>query len=148
MPSGKHKGTRVALSVPPGIYNQIDQWAEAEGRPVASLCMSLIEQAVRKAVADGICPSVEQTKENDPYLNTKPGVTAVRLPEAEAKEVMRRAENNKDKTFTQQMMDKLAESVVVGKANKKEVDVDSMTDEQRQELATKLLAVMGQSGED
>ena len=86
MPAGKHKGVRVALSVPEGIYNQLDQWAEAEGRPIASLCMSLVEQGVRQGVIDGICPSVMQTKENDPYLNTKPGVTAHQVHREEKEE--------------------------------------------------------------
>ena len=87
MPQGKHKGVRVALSVPEGIYNQLDQWAEAEGRAIASLCMSLVEQGLKQAVIDGIAPSVMQTKENDPYLNTKPGVTAHRMSPEEIQEM-------------------------------------------------------------
>ena len=87
MPAGKHKGVRVALSVPEGIYNQLDQWAEAEGRAIASLCMSLVEQGLKQAVIDGIAPSVMQTKENDPLLNTKPGVTAHRMSPEEIQEM-------------------------------------------------------------
>ena len=73
MPAGKHKGVRVALAVPEGIYNQLDQWAEAEGRAIASLCMSLVEQGLRQAVIDGIAPSVMQTKELSPNLDPEGG---------------------------------------------------------------------------
>ena len=85
MPAGKHKGVRVALAVPEGIYNQLDQWAEAEGRAIASLCMSLVEQGLRQAVIDGIAPSVMQTKELSPNLDPEGGpiVTAHRLTKEE-----------------------------------------------------------------
>lgn len=90
MPAGKHKGVRVALAVPEGIYNQLDQWAEAEGRAIASLCMSLVEQGLRQAVMDGIAPSVIQTKVNDPLINTKEGVTAHRMTEEELEQAKQR----------------------------------------------------------
>ena len=65
MPQGKHRGVRVALSVPPGLYKQLDMWAESEGRPVASLCMSIIEIGLRQAIRDGIAPSIQQVSESD-----------------------------------------------------------------------------------
>lgn len=62
-PKSTHAGRRVALAVPPGLYEQIETWAEAEGRPVASLCMSLIEQGLRAAQTSGLIPSPTETLE-------------------------------------------------------------------------------------
>ena len=61
MVAGKHTSRRVALAVPPAIYDQLSQWAEAEGRPVGQLCMFLIEQSLRQAQRDGIAPTLEGT---------------------------------------------------------------------------------------
>ena len=60
MPQGKHSSVRVALAVPPKLHEQLAAWAEYEGRPVASLCMYLIEQALRQAQKDGIAPSFKE----------------------------------------------------------------------------------------
>lgn len=62
-PRSAHVGRRVALAVPPGLYQQIEDWAEAEGRPVASLCMGLIEQGIRAAQVDGLIPGPVETLE-------------------------------------------------------------------------------------
>jgi hypothetical protein len=61
MPRGGHTGTRVALAVPPGLYQQVSDWADAEGRPVAALCMALVEQGIRQAQADGLIPGPSET---------------------------------------------------------------------------------------
>ena len=61
MPKGGHTGQRVALAVPPGLYQQISDWAEAEGRPIAALCMALIEQGIRQAQAEGLIPGPSET---------------------------------------------------------------------------------------
>lgn len=60
MPAGTHKGVRVALAVPPKIYEQLKVWSDWEGRPVASLCMYLIEQSLRQAQREGIAPSYDK----------------------------------------------------------------------------------------
>jgi hypothetical protein len=67
MASGKHTSVRVALAVPPKIHEQLSAWAEYEGRPLASLCMYLIEQSLREAQTKGIAPSFrdESNKEGD-----------------------------------------------------------------------------------
>ena len=65
MASGKHTSIRVALAVPPKLHEQLAAWAESEGRPMASLCMYLIEQSLRQAQKDGIAPS----------LNTQSSIT-------------------------------------------------------------------------
>ena len=60
MAAGKHTSVRVALAVPPKLHEQLAAWAEYEGRPMASLCMYLIEQALRQAQKDGIAPSFKE----------------------------------------------------------------------------------------
>jgi hypothetical protein len=57
MPKGIHSSIRVALAVAPKIHEQLKAWADYEGRPVASLCMYLIENSLRQAQRDGIAPS-------------------------------------------------------------------------------------------
>jgi hypothetical protein len=57
MPRGTHSSIRVALAIPPRIHEQLKAWAEYEGRPVASLCLYLIENSLRQAQRDGIAPS-------------------------------------------------------------------------------------------
>lgn len=57
MPAGQHSSIRVALAMPPKIHEQIKAWADYEGRPVASLCLYLIENSLRAAQRDGIAPS-------------------------------------------------------------------------------------------
>jgi hypothetical protein len=57
MPKGVHTSVRVAMAVPPKLHEQLAQWADYEGRPVASLCLFLVEQGLRQAQADGIAPS-------------------------------------------------------------------------------------------
>ena len=56
MPAGKHTSVRVALAVPPKLHEQLSEWADFEGRPLASLCMYLIENALRDAQTKGIAP--------------------------------------------------------------------------------------------
>jgi hypothetical protein len=66
MPKGIHSSIRVALAVPPKIHEQLSAWAEYEGRPVASLCMYLIEHSLRQAQKEGIAPSFGNEGQNDP----------------------------------------------------------------------------------
>ena len=77
MGAGKHTSIRVALAVPPALHEQISAWAEAEGRPVASLCMFLIEQSLRQAQRDGIAPSL--TTENTGDVPSFPGMTVTQV---------------------------------------------------------------------
>ena len=57
MPKGIHSSVRVALAVPPKLHEQLSEWAEYEGRPIASLCLYLVEQGLRQAQREGIAPS-------------------------------------------------------------------------------------------
>ena len=62
MPAGKHVSKRVALAVPPKLHEQLEAWAEYEGRPLASLCLSLIETGLRDAQKAGLAPSFSTEK--------------------------------------------------------------------------------------
>lgn len=91
MPSkSNHAGRRVALAVPQGLYQQIEDWAEAEGRPVASLCMSLIEQGLRAAQTSGLIPSPTEALED--FFRRKEAERASGDEEAEAAREKIRAE--------------------------------------------------------
>lgn len=68
MPAGKHTSVRVALAVPPKIHEQLSEWAEYEGRPLASLCMYLIEKALRDAQREGIAPKSGETEQAEDQL--------------------------------------------------------------------------------
>ena len=57
MPKGQHTSIRVALAVPVKVHEQLSAWAEYEGRPLASLCLYLVENGLRQAQRDGIAPS-------------------------------------------------------------------------------------------
>ena len=65
MAQGQHSSIRVALAVPPKLHEQLKAWADYEGRPVASLCMYLIEHSLRAAQRDGIAPSFGNEDEDD-----------------------------------------------------------------------------------
>lgn len=69
MPAGKHTSVRVALAVPPKLHEQLSEWAESEGRPVASLCLYLVEAGLRQAQKDGIAPSIGSSS-NEPDTET------------------------------------------------------------------------------
>ena len=63
MAQGQHSSIRVALAIPPKLHEQIKSWAEYEGRPVASLCLYLIENSLRQAQRDGLAPSYKTEEE-------------------------------------------------------------------------------------
>jgi hypothetical protein len=102
MPKGIHSSIRVALAVAPKIHEQLKAWADYEGRPVASLCMYLIEHSLRQAQRDGIAPSFGN-EEVDRIDKVEPRFLGHRY-ETTAKEPV-----DKDKRFTQMYEDKLAE---------------------------------------
>ena len=112
MPQGVHTSTRVALAVPPGIYTPLKSWADSEGRPVASLCMYLIEVAVRQAQLDGIAPKPKMTDvEEEPK---EVSTNQWGLPTDRTTVVMKKQESTNDKSFTKFYEDKLAEAKLQG----------------------------------
>lgn len=65
MAAGQHTSKRVALAIPPKLYEQLAAWAEFEGRPVASLCLYLIENSIRQAQREGLAPSWRTEQEEN-----------------------------------------------------------------------------------
>ena len=119
MPQGVHTSTRVALAVPPGIYTPLKAWADSEVRPVASLCMYLIEVAVRQAQLDGIAPKPKMTdvEEAPKEVSTNHGSRpsgAWGLPTDRTAVVMKKQEPTQEKSFTKFYEDKLAEAKLQG----------------------------------
>jgi hypothetical protein len=54
---------RVNLSLPEGVYAELEAWADLQGRPVANLAAFLVETAIREAKERGELPSKQQGKE-------------------------------------------------------------------------------------
>ena len=133
MPSGQHTSVRVALAVPPRIHEQLKGWADYEGRPIASLCMYLIENSLRQAQKDGIAPSFRQEQEGEP-LNIDRWKMAT---EFRGSRFVSSAEPHEEKKrFTQFYEDKLAEAKLRG-----EVEAVAKTKEEKQ---VKLLALLAE----
>jgi CopG-like RHH_1 or ribbon-helix-helix domain, RHH_5 len=98
MPAGQHSSIRVALAVPPKIHEQLKAWADYEGRPVASLCMYLIENSLRAAQRDGIAPSFGNDVSTEERIGKWEGYRhSSTAPDA-----------TEEKRFTQMYEDKLA----------------------------------------
>lgn len=97
MAAGKHTSIRVALAVPPALHDQISAWAEAEGRPVASLCMFLIEQSLRQAQREGIAPKFGEVVEKlmDDQAEGAKAVMSVEDRRSLAEDVVRTEKYNK-----------------------------------------------------
>jgi len=55
----KDRGKRIFLSLPPGILEALERWAESEGNRPTSLANWIVETAVREAVESGKVPPVE-----------------------------------------------------------------------------------------
>lgn len=47
---------RVGVTLPDTIYDRLEAWAKAEGRPLANLCSFLLEKAIRDAERAGGLP--------------------------------------------------------------------------------------------
>ncbi len=54
---------RVFLTLPDVVYQDLEKWADSQGRPVANLGAFLIETAIRQAKSAGEFPKDEE-KEN------------------------------------------------------------------------------------
>jgi hypothetical protein len=53
---------RVGVTLPDTIYDKLEAWAKAEGRPLANLCNFLLEKAIRDAERAGELPTEGTTK--------------------------------------------------------------------------------------
>ena len=102
MPAGQHSSIRVALAIPPKLHEQIKAWADYEGRPVASLCMFLIENSLRAAQRDGIAPSFGNDVSTEQRSGTWEGYRrSTTAPQHDP--------TGEHKRFTQFMEDKIAQ---------------------------------------
>lgn len=56
---------RVHITLPDYIYESLEQWADRQGRPTASLIAFIVETAVLEAKKKGDLPSGPQKPKND-----------------------------------------------------------------------------------
>ena len=56
----KDRGKRIFLSLPPGILEALERWAESEGNRPTSLANWIVETAVREAIENGRVPPAEE----------------------------------------------------------------------------------------
>jgi len=111
MPAGKHTSVRVALAVPPKLHEQLSAWADWEGRPLASLCLYLIETQLRDAQKQGIAP-----KYGDNVPDEEDDV-----PEVDISTVMTRSSVNNPKVkFTEHYENMIAEKALKEKTEKED----------------------------
>ena len=61
---------RVQLTLPDTIYDDLEQWAKEDGRPLANLCNFLLERAVmgERERREVITLKAEQKKKGTRYL--------------------------------------------------------------------------------
>lgn len=56
---------RVHITLPDYIYESLEQWADRQGRPTASLIAFIVETAVLEAKKKGDLPSGPEKPKND-----------------------------------------------------------------------------------
>ncbi len=56
---------RVQVTMPDRLAEDLERWAEFDGRPISNLCAFLLEQAVKEAKKDGL-----EWTQPDPAPNT------------------------------------------------------------------------------
>jgi hypothetical protein len=52
---------RIQVTLPDRLAEDLEHWADADGRPVSNLCAFLLEQSVRQAKANGEYPTEQPT---------------------------------------------------------------------------------------
>ena len=60
---------RVNLTLPDVVYDELEAWAEFQGRPTANLAAYLVESAIREAKESGEF----KTLQNDPLASSSAG---------------------------------------------------------------------------
>lgn len=58
--SERGKGKRLYLTLPNGVYEALERWAESEDNKPASLGAFIIEREVREALEDGKIPQAKK----------------------------------------------------------------------------------------
>jgi hypothetical protein len=56
------KTKRITIGLPEAIYEGLEDWAAAEGRPVASLAAHQLEQAIRIKYPDRFPPQIQRVE--------------------------------------------------------------------------------------
>lgn len=56
---------RVYLTLPDIVYENLERWADEQGRPVANLAAYLVERAVEQAQQEGKIPIGSQKRSSD-----------------------------------------------------------------------------------
>jgi hypothetical protein len=71
----KDRGKRIFLSLPPGILEALERWAESEGNRPTSLANWIVETAVRDAMESGKVPPPQAATEPSPPTDLKAFLT-------------------------------------------------------------------------
>lgn len=71
----KDRGKRIFLSLPPGILEALERWAESEGNRPTSLANWIVETAVRDAMESGKVPPPQAEPEPSPPTDLKAFLT-------------------------------------------------------------------------
>ena len=66
---------RVNLTLPDVVYDELEAWAEFQGRPTANLAAYLVESAIREAKERG---EFKTLKQNEPSVSSAAGGKAKR----------------------------------------------------------------------
>jgi len=66
---------RVNLTLPDVVYDELEAWAEFQGRPTANLAAYLVESAIREAKERG---EFKTLKQNEPSASSAAGGKAKR----------------------------------------------------------------------
>ena len=64
--SERGKGKRLYLTLPNGIYEALERWAESEDNKPASLGAFIIEREVREAIENGKIPELKKQPVSTP----------------------------------------------------------------------------------
>ena len=62
---------RVNLTLPDMVYDELEAWAEFQGRPTANLAAYLVESAIREAKERGEFKTLKQTETPAPSTSAK-----------------------------------------------------------------------------
>lgn len=54
---------RIQVTVPDRLAEELEKWADYDGRPVSNLCAYLLERAVSEAKREGAEWNMQQSKE-------------------------------------------------------------------------------------
>lgn len=53
---------RIHVTLPQGVFQKLEGWADSEGRPVANLAAYLLQKTIEEAEVQGKIPEIKQTQ--------------------------------------------------------------------------------------